>query len=1403
MQRFNHSRNIVRSERGAALIIVLFFVVLITSLTVIFLSRSMTAHQISNSSAGEAKVNLLAQSAGDIIIGDLKQEIIDGSTSTNVTTGVTIYTPKTGDASLSPMGISTAAPALVGFTPTYASGVETDGLANLLKVSKYGLPFYSSATNGNYSEVGPNRASNVASTAASLNGHVISTTRWNSHYLLGRATTGSTLDSTPTSSFVPPDWVLVTRSGANTPYASINSTLADSTPSNTNYVIGRYAYAIYNEGGLLDMNVAGYPGTAASSGSLPASTGLTASQLAIKTTTALADLTMLNTNSAPALSPPLTQNQINNIVGWRNYYTSQMPAASGTFGAVSYSSTTTANWLTNFVNYNATNGFMAVNTTTNSTTMPSLPPPTDQAFLSRQQLISLSQSLSICPDALQYLGTFSRALEQPSFTPNPNRPKVINPATSPPSISSSSGYVGNNDGVNKDDSYNPNFLSARVGTGGWTRWNGATAVAGEPLVKRKFALTQLELITYQSTNTSLPSGLKGHYTDSDPIYDRFGLKRTSNSSPWRYNHGNDYIMTLTQVAAANREPDFAELLKAAISIGSMAKAAPNLGGGFYNWNYGVDSTLDYQVLHIMANLIDQYDADSYPTQIEILLPSSTNYRVISGDEDLPYIYRSREFAVVDTLPSAADIITQAQNGTKVASAGFTGGDVKIMMQADLWNPHDANTLATSSTLRPTQFQLYAMSTDPDGITTSWMPCLAVDSPHASGTPGNPGCPWVDNGDPSNYGTTAALTQANSAINIKDSSLGLAFREPTMIWRPTQPFHVTMTVPTETGAGKVVDAATGVTYVGFVLGSMPVEATGTGNNIWQIKAVKIDPNWNLSRPTGSYGQITFCLAYLDPNGSGNYITYDNHYLDFHGFQTVPQVVTNVNDSSNFANKDYLSPFRSGQISTWACSMMDPRSVRFGVGSGNQMGSAGCNWSGGGSTGTGRTNGSFLLEPTAYTNLIGGAGTSGTVLQNGAIGNTWTVLETSRPRADAGNVTAYSNPCQVHDYPALSCPPMRFFSGVEYRSGTGDPSASFEFDGMLSQNSALIQSATLSQSKTLASAQLYFEDPDGMNRRAMGAYQTATLLGQAAGDTTAASEVGLPLVTANTYGDGGTLTTASILPQSQSRPMILNRAFRSVSDMSYAFRGTPWQNINFFTPESGDSAMLDTFCVNEPPSSAIVAGKVDLNSRQVNVLAALISGSVRDEYAAMTSPPAAAKSLPVLTATEATNIAKALTSITTDTTHAWRGPLENVSGLVGRFIANPGTTGAATDLYTYSPPSITPATVPALPASYTYAGLSAALDSTVYTGATLPAGVQAKVPYTIQRFREAGLRPLMDCGQTRVWNLLIDVVAQTGRYPKTATGLDQFTVDGEKRIWLHVAIDRYTGQIIDKQVEVVAQ
>ena len=68
-------RTLLSRERGAALIIVLALVVLLTGLSVAYLSRTTSDRQVAHSSFNQSSVDQLAQSAMDSIIGDLRQEI--------------------------------------------------------------------------------------------------------------------------------------------------------------------------------------------------------------------------------------------------------------------------------------------------------------------------------------------------------------------------------------------------------------------------------------------------------------------------------------------------------------------------------------------------------------------------------------------------------------------------------------------------------------------------------------------------------------------------------------------------------------------------------------------------------------------------------------------------------------------------------------------------------------------------------------------------------------------------------------------------------------------------------------------------------------------------------------------------------------------------------------------------------------------------------------------------------------------------------------------------------------------------------------------------------------------------------------------------------------------------------
>jgi hypothetical protein len=1428
-----------RAVRGSALIIVLFFVLLLSIATIAFLSRSLTAVKVSSSSAGETKSKILAASASDIIIGDFKQEIIAGSTNfaggANPNSGTVAYPVYTPTANLTAIplmnGVPTAGSPATNAIPNLISrSVSTNNTSGAAPYVAYPAAYYTGTLTPPVRAASDPSAttytsSKVNSATPSLNGRYISPAQWNEHYLIPRNAPGSGTDSTPVSTFVPPDWVIVTRGGANSvAWSSGTGGLNDPTLSNNNFAVGRYAYAVYNEGGLLDMNAAGYPGdpslTTTTTPPFYSGTpnGLTPIQSSEKMGLPLADLTQLTVGTAS-----LTQAQINNIVGWRNYASTEPPAPGGTFGSFTFTQGNASNWLTNFVLGN-TNGYMQVVPPASGVSTP----PTDQVFLSRQQLIGVIQNLGINSDFLQNMGTFSRGLDQPSTVPDPNRPKILTVSTgvagspAPPAFGQADSYFGNSNAEGGDTDptgINPSFLAIRA-TSGFTRWNGTTAIIGEPLVKTKFALSWLRMVAYNAINTSLPAGFAATSSDPDPIKDRFGLSRTSNSSPWVYSHGQNYIMTLTQVAAAGREPDFAELLKASIIAGSLAKGGPNIHNGQYNYQYVQDTNFDLAVIQIMANLIDQQDSDSYPTVI------SLNGTSVSGVEDLPYFYRFHLFSVVTRPPAplvpmassvsfppstsfnvSTTMATTYPAGTVTtaswtASTGTSGatysgceagtlsdqGEAALLYIPELWNPHDPNTVSTTS-LRPQKFRICASTTDPAGSGSLWT-VGAESKMNGSGIGSGAIFQENDNANPpatyywpvSGGGMTSPTTppttwplpsgtpNANATLTFWDNG-GTLFREPTLLWN-NNPAGMSLAGPSAT------DTNTSQKYYGFDFGHTPVSTQVTVTPAGSTATTYICQGNALAptelQPVGTYAQYTISLQYQDPNNSANWITYDVKYPEVqHSGMQNPTLVVNTSD---FPNGSWQNPMLNAQF-TGAATVMDPRSARWGVGSAATLGNAGVAANGQlASSGV-----PYVLEPYVNANFYNYANMKSTY---------FSVLESNRPRADAGNLTYYSNPCMTSD-PNGTAPPttsgfknlqMRWFAQGEYREGSGYKPSPGDFDGLFSQNNPAVSSTTLAQNGT-TSDQVYNEDPDAVARPAMGAYAGTSLSG---------STVGLPEVTASTFNNSATGTATS---QSQSRPLVLNRPFRSVAEMSYAFSGSPWKNIDFFHPSSGDSALLDTFCLNEPPANAMVAGKVDLNTRNIPVLQAVVAGAYVDEINnAAASPPSYA--LPPLTGTEANKIATTLEEITADTAHAWRGPLKNISALVGRFVSNPGTT-SDTDLYTYSPPALSSGG--SLP-TVNYAGLSSALDCSSFFGAPNHVYANSSTPL-VQRFREAAIRPLAAAGQVRVWNLLIDIVAQSGHYPKTATGLDQFVVEGQSHLWVHVAIDRYTGQVIDKQIETV--
>ncbi|MGI8481730.1 MAG: hypothetical protein ACR2MF_06675, partial [Chthoniobacterales bacterium] len=125
------------------------------------------------------------------------------------------------------------------------------------------------------------------------------------------------------------------------------------------------------------------------------------------------------------------------------------------------------------------------------------------------------------------------------------------------------------------------------------------------------------------------------------------------------------------------------------------------------------------------------------------------------------------------------------------------------------------------------------------------------------------------------------------------------------------------------------------------------------------------------------------------------------------------------------------------------------------------------------------------------------------------------------------------------------------------------------------------------------------------------------------------------------------------------------------------------------------------------------------------------------------------------------------------------------------------------------AVAPSPVPITNISATNAGTnlaSLASAAPLVNKANLPGLIGSEIglgPILPKTQRESIARALSEVAQTRTWNLMIDVIAQSGRYAPGATNLANFVVEGEQRYWVHVAIDRFTGQVIDRQIEVVKE
>jgi hypothetical protein len=458
--------------------------------------------------------------------------------------------------------------------------------------------------------------------------------------------------------------------------------LADTTQSNNSYCVGRYAYAIYDEAGLLDANVAGFP------------SNTTSAQYGAKGVSAFADLTVLG----------LSQNDIDAMVGWRNYFSA---GPSGSFPSFNFNAAAATNYVASVLSN--TNGFMNVPVPSST---PNNMSNTDQQFTTRQSLINLlvNSGLSAnAPNALQYLGTFSRELNAPSWAPTRNATDMGAPNNGTGNI-----YAYKDNAANPAATpINPNLLNVTV-QNSFTRADGNTANVGEPLIDRRFPLTRINGLadpTFPASaqNSTIVNGVPSP-ASATTVQRDFGLLWSSTSNRWDYvgptgSAVQNKIETLWQVANEQREPNFFELLKAVILNGSVG-----MGSGSANTfvaaqpkyydNTGTNgpTSSDYQIMQIGANIINQWDSRNVPIFFNFY-DSTGNYE-LAGIKNLPYFNK----------------LVFEPSWTTVHGGGPYQFDAWLL--PSLWNPHQNATSATGTVqIAMTSGALSAITTSPN-ITTS-------------------------------------------------------------------------------------------------------------------------------------------------------------------------------------------------------------------------------------------------------------------------------------------------------------------------------------------------------------------------------------------------------------------------------------------------------------------------------------------------------------------------------------------------------------------------------------------------------------------------------------------------------------------------------------------------------------
>lgn len=1263
-------------KRSVALIATLAMLVIISMLIIVFVTMMRLDRSATASYSQSLKAEQLGMGGLRLIVGQLQSEMAKDASPDLTYRSNPLYT-NVNSANIEPQEVGT-----------------NSAMPTLVKISTNAPFFAGTLTSGTLT------ASSISSTTPSINWRFVGTNIWNQAYF-----------GTFPNNASAPYWVIMTRGGAtNGVGLPFGPTTANSVNNpamgNTNYVIGRIAYAIYDEGGLLDITVAGYPTNGSSA-------ALSASQLqAIKGTLAGAAV------STMGIDP-------NALTAWRN----QTTAANAT----SYT-----NYVSSFL---STNASMSVY-------------PGDTTFLSRQDLIQAAQAgiAGLTTASLTNLTTFTRELNAPSWSPGTNAPAggIYNYSNNAP-ISTSSPFSLSSPNPNR---FVPMVRRTAAATVTGYLANGQSYTypvnAGDPVALHRFPLDRLNWLTYKGPSADLPTtdALYNPGGTDTAIQVCFGLvwavPKANNPDSnwtsvttkclWQYvgstlplgTTEQGSIKTLDQVAAEStaREPNFFELLQAGILSGSLGvNILPNnnpWGRVKNTLQNNMFPTMDQsypilQVLRIGASMIAQVQTAAYPVSIEYQQFDAGDAAdvalVASGVANLPYI------SVFQPICGAGPSDTAYNTSLAYSAQTQPVHPISTYYLFQLWNPTQQNT-STSITRPNVRLALQGNI----GVGTPWANGQGYSPVSATGSTTNWGFAFTVKPASTPQGAWLQLANAASSTTGVNGFLNPALITPADVVASQSPSGSQVGgqwLATQTG-GSVLNLDPNNKYEVFHL----TDSSGNDLSVNLGQAIAFtgapttlganvdaffgyyNPTYGTAPPASLDTTQTFqiLMEYQDPNG--NWLPYDywigdndprywTYFADFGSVSLLATRSTSPGPSTNTGivpyyvttlNLDFNCNGGSPGLGNHPGTALtcDPRSIRFGP------------WLFSGSDGGQR------LAQAAYNSRE--SLWSGSANANLPATTVWGV---------SGYGESYSS--------AVAIPGTL---GNTFDTTATEPFHSFYLPAWLCRNNMPNVLGT-----TVASSYSSYNDTDGIQRIAdSGLFTNAP--------TTVAPTVGNPFYMAGT--------------RTSDRPVILNRPFNSVGEIGYTFRDDPWRSLDFFSAYNGvstspDSGLLDLFTVSDTTNS-VVAGRVNLNTRNTAVLQAIFNSTVADptgetsDAATLGNPGAMATNLATYTST---------------------APLSNKSQLVTGF------------------------------------------------GPSLPTGGSTGVPFSsvdeqnVKACREAYIRALADVGQTRTWNLMIDIVAQAGRYPPTATSLDQFVVESERRYWLHVAIDRFTGKIIDERLEPVSQ